>query len=127
MTLPPSSPDEMPAQPKSISLTPDLKDALGLVDCKPGDVYTVELQAKDGSDGDAQSFDVLSSVPGDSDSDAPGMEGGDEEPAPGDEPPGDEPPTDDAGPSLDSILGYKRKPKSSREGLPDTKKMRDSI
>lgn len=138
--LPPASPDEMPAQPKTVTLTPDLKDAFGLANCKPGDTYTITIQTKDASEGDTQTFDVLSSVPDDAKNpgDEDGGPGSEDQGGPGDDmspsadeaqPPavetnGEAPPADD----LESkLLGVPRKKKPVREGIPSTKNLREHL
>jgi hypothetical protein len=119
-----NAPDE--ATPGSLSLTIDQLQALGLENCQPGDTYTIKITKSDSTDGEGI-FDVDSVDEGGGDDE--GMAGEPEagessvNPAPDDK--GGTPPADANAGSDDSLIGYKRKAKKPREGLPDTKKLRD--
>lgn len=150
LNLPPMTPSELPSSEGNnplnapdtdsgmLSLTQDQLQALGLEDCQPGDSYTIKITKSDAADG-SDSFTV-DDVSEDSDEATPGTteQGDAEQPSPDDEGiPGESPAPDDKGalPMNDSnagsdsedekVLGVKRKKKSPRAGLPDTKKMRD--
>lgn len=103
-----------------LSLTSDQLSTLGLEDCQPGDSYTIKITKADSEGGDA-SFEVDDVKEGGDEADAAA-------PAPDD---ASEAPTDegaaDSAPSESKLLGYKRKSKPAREGLPDSKKMREVL
>lgn len=131
LPLPASSPDGAPpispdsdAAPASLNLTPDQLDQLGLADCASGEVYNVQLKcttAGESSPDGAPQFEAVGPATPDDGSEPGGAadEGASAEPVP----PIDEPPDD--GDAESKILGYSRKKKAPREGLPDTKKMRE--
>lgn len=112
-----------------LQLTPDQMDALNIADLAPGDSQTICLKRSEaGEPGEGgstgTSFEVVSSEPD------KGVEPGPEEGeggAPGPEteeaPEAEGETTPDAESQM--IGGYARKKKKIREGLPDTKKMRD--
>ena len=124
---------------KSVQFTPDQLDALGFGNCEPGATFTVELAAgeKSGDGPDAgQSFDVISSAPSSEDGEGGGA-GPEQSPGESDDagapPPAildlldqlNNPGMPGGEPSDDSVLGFKRTPKTPRIGLPDSKKMRN--
>lgn len=103
--------------PPGLVLTPDQLDALGLPSVAPGTTCTISLKATAGSADGGQSFDVLSATPDDDGSAPPVPDAG------GDLPPAPLPDEGDDGDT--GKLGYDRPVKPKREGLPDTKNMRN--
>lgn len=106
-----------------LELTPEQLTALNLDGLAPGDTQTIVLKAQDAPEGGPPTFEVVSSEPVVAD-DAGGKVG---EPESGSgEPPGDTG-EEDAPPAEgdDMAGGFKRKKKTPRVGLPDTKKMRE--
>jgi hypothetical protein len=133
----PSNPLKDPAAGEAgmLSLTPDQLQALGLGDCQPGDKYTITLTKSDAGEGESV-FEVDDVQPAEG-AQSPGGEAEEgeveqpesiAEPGPG----GLNPTANDKsatppvpGDSDNNLLGYERKKKKPRQGLPDTKKMRE--
>lgn len=105
-----------------LELTPEQLTALNLDGLAPGDTQTIVLKAQDAPEGGPPTFEVVSSEPvvgepPSANDQAP--ENGEEAPSPeGEE---DAPPAE----GDDMAGGFKRKKKTPRVGLPDTKKMRE--
>jgi hypothetical protein len=115
---------DAPAIGGPLELAPEQLEALNIADLAPGDSQTIVLKAQEAPEGGPPTFEVVSSDPVLSDD-----SGGDEdESGSAGEPVSETPePEPDAAPEEgdDMAGGFKRKKKPAREGLPDTKKMRD--
>jgi len=111
--LPPQTSD---ASAPPFTLTPDQISALGLGNVAPGQTYNLTLKCTDTTD-EGTTFDVESAEPAESgDADL-----GEESPAPDlGEPEPEAGPQEDTGP-----LGFTRRGKTPRAGLPDIKKLRE--
>ena len=136
----PDSPGD--SAPESITLTPDQLSALGLDSLADGDTATIQLKASGGDETMGKTFDVVSSVPDSADEKtAPDLSSPLDENTPPDESdpglPTEPPITDDSvgesdgendgenGDEESKMLGFTRKKKTPRAGLPDSKKLRD--
>jgi len=102
-------PENASADPAPFTLDPTQIAALGLGDCKIGESYDLKLRVTD-ADESGTSFEVESAAPSE------GEDTGEE---------GTEAPDDGDGVKDTEGLGYSRKTKAPRAGLPDISKLRD--